>query len=82
MTRGESGAGDELIQIVAALTNDVEALDSMIRSRRPVFAQLGNEAQTSSDAALDQWTQICISADEIRNRAHNALEVVKKHSSA
>ena len=82
MTRGENGTGDDLIQIVAALTHDVEVLDSMIRSQRPVFEQLGNGAQTNSDEVLDQWTQIRTSADEVRSRAHDALQVVKKHSSA
>jgi hypothetical protein len=82
MTRGENGTGDDLIQIVAALTHDVEVLDSMIRSRRPVFEQLGDGAQTNGDEALDQWTQIRTSADEIRRRAHDALQVVNKHSSA
>jgi hypothetical protein len=82
MTNGRHrpDAPDDLAQVVAALTRDVEVLDSMIRSQRSLLER-AVPGTLSGEEARRQWTRIRARADVVVNRAQGALEVVKKQPS-
>lgn len=75
--RHHRDAPDDLAQVVAALAQDVELLDSMIRSQRSLLERAA-PGTLSGEEARRQWTRIRNSADLVVNRAQGALEVVKK----
>ncbi len=77
---GPGGATDDLAQVVAALTQDVELLDSMIRSQRSQLERAGPGTLSGAEARR-QWTRIRASAEMVINRAQGALEVVKEQPS-
>ncbi len=82
MTNGRAhrGSADDLAQVVAALEQDLELLDSMISSQRSLIERAG-PGTLSGEEAKQQWTRIRASADVVVNRAQGALEVVRKQPS-
>jgi hypothetical protein len=77
---GQIGIGNDLEGIVAALAHDVEQLDLLIESQRPVIENAGRHgSEFDREAARQRWSTIRTSAMDIAERAHDAIAQVTQN---